>query len=168
MKNRLKFYKNPFSSKKINGDIYKDAPDPFIIKVNGYYYLTSTVSKGIVIRRSFDLIHWDNVLKDGIVTIDDSLKYAFAPEIVYDNGYFYIVTSPCGGGHYLYRSENIEGPFVKISENFHEMIDGSFFIDNDGTHYFSRASETGIVVKKFEDDLKLNELGTYFKEQFTL
>lgn len=88
MKNRLKFYKNPFSSKKINGDIYKDAPDPFIIKVNGYYYLTSTVSKGIVIRRSFDLIHWDNVLKDGIVTIDDSLKYAFAPEIVYDNGYF--------------------------------------------------------------------------------
>lgn len=144
-------YKNIFDSKRKNGDIYKNAPDPFIIKVNGYYYLTSTVDKGISIKKSFDLIHWEFVNEnDGVVTEDEDLRHAYAPEIMYENGKYYIVTSPNGGGHYLYCSDSINGPFRRLTDNFHESIDGSFFKESDGSIYFTRASETGIILKKFK------------------
>lgn len=101
--------------------------------------------------KSFDLIRWENVHEDGIVTEEKTLCHAFAPEITYSNGYFYIAASPSGNGHYLYRSSDIEGPYQRITENFGEMIDGSFFLDSDEKKYFLRASETGITVKRFRE-----------------
>ena len=42
------------------------AADPFLIKVNGYYYLTCTRPEGLVFMKSFDLIKWGNVNTNGI------------------------------------------------------------------------------------------------------
>jgi len=147
-----KYYKNIFNSKRINGSASLGAADPFLIKVNGYYYLTCTRPKGLVLMKSFDLIRWKDVNEDGIVGLDDKLYSAYAPEIAYINGSFYACTSPSGNGHYLYKSDDINGPFERISENINELIDGSFFLDSDLSTYFLRATETGIVIKHFANN----------------
>lgn len=152
MERELEFYKNIFKDEKINGSAYVGSADPFIIKSNGYYYLTYTCDKGIALLKSFDLIKWEKVNSTSIVGDDEILKYAFAPEIIYSNGYYYFVASPSGNGHYLYRSSNIEGPFIRISDNFQELIDGSFYIDSDEKKYFLRASESGITIKHFNEN----------------
>lgn len=151
MGNLTKMYNNIFNSQKVNGAASLGAPDPFIFKWNGYYYLICTRGKGLILMKSFDLLHWENVNKDGNVSNDDSIRSAYAPEMAYYNGYFYIVASPSGDGHYLYRSENITGPYEYYKGNFHELIDGSFFNEEDETKYFLRATESGIVAKIFND-----------------
>ena len=88
------YYNNIFNSKRVNGSVSLGAADPFIIKVNGYYYLTCTKSDGLILMKSFDLIHWENVNEDGVVGVDETLKHAYAPEICYMDGYFYAVASP--------------------------------------------------------------------------
>lgn len=145
------YYKNIFNNKKINGSASSGTADPFIFKYNGYYYLLCTKPKHLILMKSFDLIKWELVNGDGIIANDSFLYHAYAPEITYYNGYFYIVTSPCGNGHHIYRSTRIDGPFEHYLGNFEELIDGSFFNDNDGKKYFLRASETGITIKRFKE-----------------
>lgn len=153
MKKGIRFYKNIFNSKRRNGDVYKNAADPFIYKFNGIYYLICTKEKGLVLLKSVDLIKWNYVNEEnGIVAYDEYLKYAFAPEIMYDNGYFYIVSSPSGNGHRIYRGKNIEGPYEAYSDNIQELIDGSFFKDSSEYNYFLRASESGITIKRLKED----------------
>ncbi len=153
MKKGIRFYKNIFNSKRRNGDVYKNAADPFIYKFNGIYYLICTKEKGLVLLKSVDLIKWNYVNEDnGIVACDEYLKYAFAPEIMYDNGYFYIVSSPSGNGHRIYRGKNIEGPYEAYNDNIQELIDGSFFKDSSEYNYFLRASESGITIKRLKED----------------
>ena len=53
----------------------------------------------------------------------------FAPEVIYFNGMFYMISSPSGNGHYVFESESPEGPFSAISGNIGKSIDGSYFID---------------------------------------
>lgn len=151
MKKVKTYYNNVFNNKKINGSASLGSADPFIFKHNGFYYLTCTRPKGLVLMKSFDLLKWENVNDNGIVGDDEYLKYAFAPELTYYNGYFYFVASPCGNGHHIYRSTSIEGPFVHHLGNFEELIDGSFFLDFDEKKYFLRASETGITIKRFKE-----------------
>jgi hypothetical protein len=146
-----KYYKNIFDNKRINGSVSLGAADPFLIKVNGYYYFTCTRPDGLILMKSFDLIYWENVNNDGVVGNDEILKHAYAPEICYMDGYFYACTSPSGRGHYIYKSENIEGPFKRVTDNFQELIDGSFFVDSNEEKYFLRATETGIVNKHIKD-----------------
>lgn len=123
-------------NRKGNGGVKEGAADPFIYKHNGFYYLLCTKERGLVLQKSFDLIHWEYVHEDGIVAKDEYLKYAFAPELFYDNGYFYIVSSPSGNGHRIYRSTSLEGPYEPWHENIQELIDGSFFKDSDGKNIF--------------------------------
>lgn len=147
----IHFYKN-IMNRKGNGGVKEGAADPFIYKHNGFYYLLCTKERGLVLQKSFDLIHWEYVHEDGIVAEDEYLKYAFAPELFYDNGYFYIVSSPSGNGHRIYRSTSLEGPYEPWHENIQELIDGSFFKDSDGKKYFLRASESGITIKRFKEN----------------
>lgn len=150
MEKGIQFYKNIMNRKR-NGGVSQGAADPFIYKHNGFYYLLCTKEKGLVLQKSFDLIHWEYVHEDGIVADDEFLKYAFAPEIFYDNGYFYIVSSPSGNGHRFYRSSCLEGPYEPWYGNIQELIDGSFYKDSDGEKYFLRASESGITIKRFKE-----------------
>lgn len=160
-------YNNIFNNKKINGDVSLGAPDPFIYKYNGLYYLICTRHKGLVMMYSNDLIYWEYVNDNGgIVSGDENIIDAFAPELTYFNGYFYIVASPSGNGHYIWRSTDICGPYEKCQDQFNELIDGSFFIDTDGNKYFLRATETGIVSKRFKENDKITSFKLFEDDSF--
>lgn len=128
-------YKNPVLNSENTGD-------PFVMRYNGKYYLYFT-SRGVKCFVSDNLVTWKSC---GTVAEIDGIPYA--PEVYYYNGYFYMYTSPDGGGHYVLRSDSPTGPFKPITENLGMSIDGSVFIDDDGQWYFYRADSTGIIVYK--------------------
>ena len=163
---KLLKYDNIFNSKRRNGAASLGAPDPFIYRFNGSYYLICTRDRGLVMMKSDDLINFQYVNEDGIVSEDKSIAFAYAPELSYLDGYFYITASPSGNGHYIYRSENICGPYVLYKDNFNELIDGSFYIDTDESKYFLRATETGIAAKKFKEDDSLSDFELFSDDSF--
>ncbi|MCJ7842891.1 carbohydrate-binding protein [Lederbergia sp. NSJ-179] len=147
-------YSNPFdlsdSWEWDNGDFYGEG-DPYILKYNGTYYLyVSTVDdkSGVKAWTSEDLINWEYA---GLVTEEPSTKAAYAPEVTYWNGAFYMYTSPGGNGHYVYKSTSPLGPFVKQTENLGMGIDGHVFIDDDGQWYFYGTGSNNIRAYKMED-----------------
>ncbi len=157
-------YNNNFSNEFINSQ--EGAADPFLIKVNGYYYLFFTAKKGLICFKSFDLLHFEKVNGEGHVdNFKDDVKEGYAPEVFYFNGYYYLICSPGGNGHYIFKSDSILGPFTKITDNIFEMIDGSFFVDSDEKIYLSRASETGIILKEFNDEVSKNTDFELFKDE---
>lgn len=141
------------------------AADPFILRYNGMYYLYATTSNRFVRGyKSKDLINWERVRGRGIdqgFVYDYSLDpnapkdaTPFAPEVFYYNGYFYMVCSPSGKGHYILRSNSPEGPFKSIAGNIGEGIDGSLFFESDGEILFFNAGAGSINALKMNDDLK--------------
>lgn len=130
-------YTNPI---KKHGDF----ADPFVLRYNGTYYLYCT-NPGVLCWSSRDLINWES---EGAVVPEEEFPglVPFAPEVYAWNGAFYMYTSPHGFGHYVLKSDSPTGPFRKISDNFGNNIDGSVFIDDDGTWYFYYAHDDGIMV----------------------
>lgn len=134
--------------------------DPFVMRHNGKYYLyvsSLDSEKGVRGYVSADLVSWQPMtgegLKTGYVSEDQVTLAAYAPEVYYFNGTFYMYTSPAGRGHYVLTAQHPEGPFVKATDNFQLSIDGSVFIDDDETMYFSYASNQGIRMAPMEDML---------------
>lgn len=141
--------------------------DPFIMRYNGMYYLycsTLDSESGVRGYKSADLVNWVPVtgegLREGYVSQDNVTKAAFAPEVYYFNGTFYMYTSPSGAGHYILTSDSPEGPFVKATNNFGLSIDGSVLIDDDETMYFTYASQGGIRIAKMTDMLTVDATST--------
>ncbi len=125
--------------------------DPYVLRHNGEYYLycsTKNAQIGVRAWKSSDLMTWEQVDNGtntlGYVTEDPLTETAYAPEVIYWDGMFYMYTSPGGGGHYILSSESPVGPFEVVSDNLGESIDGSIFIDDDESMYFLRAFKTGI------------------------
>ena len=158
------FYTNKFDEEKIpNQWSAYGVGDPFVIRYNGRYYLyASTKNNEVGVRAwvSDDLIHYEPItgegLENGYVSNDPCTVTAYAPEVLYKNGYFYMIQSQGGNGHYILRSEKPEGPFVCITDNFGESIDGSFFVDDDEQMYMLRASISGIRLIKMNDDFTVD------------
>ena len=120
--------------------------DPFMMRFDGRYYLycsTPGREKGIKCWTSDDMIDFEY---RGFVADDPRVAGAYAPEVAYIAGKFYMVTSPRGSGHYLLKADSPLGPFRVISDNLGVGIDGSIFVDDDGKSYFYRASAQGIRV----------------------
>src|SRR5882724_7248658 len=117
--------------------------DPFIMKYNGVYYLypSDGGSIGFQVWSSTDLINWTY---GGLIATDDQAKNGYAPEVKYSNGTFYLYTSPYGAGHVVYTSSSPTGPFTVVTGNQGQDIDGSPFVDDNGTWYFLTASGSGI------------------------
>ncbi|WP_238392467.1 family 43 glycosylhydrolase [Paenibacillus antri] len=137
-------YANPFPSLEEEWPDYGNG-DPFVMRHDGRYYLyvsTKDFRVGIKAWVSDDLVNWTYA---GLVTEDPVSTGAYAPEVIYWNGYFYLYTSPAGKGHYVFRSESPIGPFERITENVGMSIDGSVFVDDDGTMLFTHAGREGIV-----------------------
>lgn len=144
MKAYEKVFSNPFPHLEEEWEDYGNG-DPFVMRHNGIYYLyvsTKDFRTGIKAWQSEDLVNWSYA---GLVTEDPVSTGAYAPEVVYWNGYFYLYTSPAGKGHYVFRSESPTGPFERMTENLGMSIDGSVFIDDNGSWTFTHAGTEGIV-----------------------
>lgn len=116
--------------------------DPYIMKYRGYYYLyVSADDRNIYCWRTKDLMEWSEAY---VCCTDATTAVAYAPEVIYWNGTFYMCTSPRGGGHYLLTSDSPTGPFVHKTDNLGRDIDGSMFVDDDGKLYFYHANNGGI------------------------
>ncbi len=119
--------------------------DPYIMKYRGTYFLycsTRDNMTGIKCWSTKDFITWSGPYT---CTTEAITKTAYAPEVVYWNGTFYMYTSPGGNGHYVLTSNNPTGPFKVATENIGKSIDGSVFIEDDGKWYFYHASHDGIL-----------------------
>jgi xylan 1,4-beta-xylosidase len=125
--------------------------DPYVLRYDGKYYLyCSTKDRRIGVKAwsSDDLVSWRY---EGLVTEEAISEGAYAPEVVYWNGAFYMYTSPAGKGHYVLQSDKPTGPFVKKTENLGLTIDGSVFIDDDGKWFFTHAKSGGIMASPMSD-----------------
>ena len=119
--------------------------DPFVMRHNGVYYLyvsTKDGSVGVRCWSSTDLVNWSF---EGYCTNQPQTKGAYAPEVYYYNGYFYMYTSPAGNGHFVLRSEHPTKGFEVVTPNLGMSIDGSVFIDNDGKWYFYTAGHGAMM-----------------------
>lgn len=139
-------YRNPIASLETPG-AWEDYGfgDPFVLRFNGRYYLyPSTRDDQIGVRcwSSRDLTNWRY---EGVCCDDETSKGAYAPEVFRWNDAFYMITSPAGRGHYIYRGASPVGPFERVTENFGLSIDGSAFIDSDGAAYFYSAADPAIL-----------------------
>lgn len=151
-------FENPVRLPTAHGS--SEAADPFVYRFNGMYYLYMTTGAGFVrCYTSPDLLNWEpaqNGPAEGICYQSSSGNAIgntpFAPEVIYYNGYFYMVTSPSGNGHYILVSESPEGPFQDITGNFGKSIDGSFFIDEDEQAYLFTAGSNAILGYKVSLD----------------
>ena len=137
-----RYYSNP----RPLSDLWdgQEIGDPFLMRFNGQYYLYCSShgnGPGVKCWVSRDMMDFTCY---GYVCEDPRIEGAYAPEVCYVAGKFYMVTSPKGSGHYLLRAESPLGPFQVISENLGLGIDGSLFVDDDGKEYFYRASAQGI------------------------
>lgn len=149
-------FRNPIES--IHQDAWYDygTGDPYVMRYNGIYYLymsTRDTEVGIKCFSSKDLVSWNY---EGLCAEEEVTKGAYAPEVVYYNGKFYMYSSPAGNGHYVFSSESPTGPFLKISDNLGFSIDGSVFIDHDGKWYFYHAGENGIIAHEMTAPDKIN------------
>lgn len=159
-------YENSFGEDRIPGqwDAY-GVGDPFVYRWNGVYYLyVSTKDSEIGVRgwKSLDLVNWEKItgqgLAEGYVSEDVITRAAYAPEVIYNNGFFYMLTSPAGNGHYMLRAEHPEGPFVAVTANFGQSIDGSFFQDDDEKIYMTRSNSGNIRIAPLKADWTANTL----------
>ena len=119
--------------------------DPFVMRYNGRYYLYCSTKDGrigIQCWISDDLVNWEYA---GLCAEERLTMSAYAPEVVYYNGNFYMYTSPAGKGHYVLKSESPTGPFTAVTGNFGLSIDGDVFIDDDGSWHFYSAAVNAIM-----------------------
>lgn len=137
-------YKNPLELKNEFDRNRNQCGDPFIMRFDGWYYLyCSSHGREVKCWKSEDLVNFNYV---GCVCSLPEIDGAYAPEVCYTHGKFYMITSPKGSGHYLLEASSPAGQFELVSENFGLLIDGSFFIDDDGKEYLLRAGHDGIVI----------------------
>lgn len=158
----MKTYKNPFLLE--NQWSENECGDPFIMRFNGLYYLyCSSAGNYIKCWTSEDLV---NFLYIGSVCDEPIIEGAYAPEVCYIKGRFYMITSPIGSGHYLLEADKPTGPFRIISDNYGLLIDGSFFIDDDGKQYMLRAGHQGIVIHSMPTPNEIDVNGETIPESF--
>lgn len=139
--------------------------DPYVFRHDGAYFLypsTKDGHAGIRAWRSENLIDWTY---QGLVTDDPVSTGAYAPEVIYWNGTFYLYTSPAGQGHYVYTAPSPTGPFVRRTENIGYQIDGSVFIDVDAQPWFSHAF-LGIQMFEMNSFLDPGRRRTPIRESF--
>ncbi len=120
--------------------------DPFVMKYNGMYYLyVSSLDgqQGIKVWSSQNMVDWKY---KGFCNENDSvITGAYAPEVTYWNGTFYMYTAAPGGEqHRVLTSTSPTGPFVRqgdVLSDPNDLIDGSVYIDDDAgaTKYFLHA-----------------------------
>lgn len=137
--------------------------DPFVMRYDGKYYMYPSSGSGegteaaVKVYESEDLIHWTY---QGLAAYGDQVKGAYAPEVVYYNGMFYMTEAPGGAGHYILASDSPTGPFKQVTENFGRNIDGSFYVGDDGTLYFLYPANNVIQIAEVDTETMLPKIET--------
>lgn len=127
-----------------------DAADPFVMRHNGRYYLYTTGGEEIRVYESENLVDWQY---RGYCTQNGDGHIAYAPEVFYWRGAFYMVTSPWGNGHYTLKSDSPLGPFTKVTDNYGFSIDGSLFAADDGTlHMLNLTGGRSVSITEMDED----------------
>jgi beta-xylosidase len=125
--------------------VYPDTfPDPYVLKHSGEYWAYSTGrcedDRCFKILHSRDLVNWRVAGSAMDPPFPDATCY-WAPEVIYDNGVFFLYYS-VGNEQQMQiraaRSKSPEGPFIDsgyklTTEEF--AIDPHVFVDNDGSRY---------------------------------
>ena len=165
-----------YDTSVVKGQFPTGCADPYIMRYNGMFYLYVTTSglqnHGLRAWKSRDLLTWvpcqgkDLPLGYVIDNKDENGRYtqnAYAPEVYYFNGKFYMIISPGPAavsplrGHRILVSDNPEGPFEAHSEQIDTRIDGSLLIDDDESVYFAHATPFGITIHEFNNMKELGE-----------
>ncbi len=157
-------YKNFFRDDRIENQWENyGIGDPFIYRFDGIYYLicsTKAGCYGVKGWQSKDLINWEpvdnGVTKKGYIVSDDvKASYdAYASEVYYLDGVFYLVESSNGKGHYVLASTSPDGPFEVISDGtIDNKIDGSLYMDVNGKMVLFTANGT-LDAAYMSDDMK--------------
>lgn len=136
--------------------------DPFIMRHNGEYYLypsTANGQTGIKAFKSTDMINWE-YQGFAVLPSENTSNVAYAPEVIYYNGNFYMCQSQGGSGHYIYKSDNPVSGFTKISGNIGRGIDGSFYIDDSGELYIIFTGAANLEYSKISDIERLGSSGS--------
>lgn len=134
-----------------------DMPDPTILRVGKYFYLTCSTlqySPGLIIKRSADLVTWETVCS----VFDDCLGDVWAPELVQHNGKFYIYFPTNKNGHiqvFATCSDSVEGGWCTPRPVGAEyLIDPGFITDGKNSWlYFN----DGYCAKLTDDCMSLAE-----------
>lgn len=147
--NTLLAYQNGTSIENqwANATVEYGVGDPFIMKYNGVYYLyVSSLDgqTGIKVWSSNNMVDWkyEGMCCD---TSDTVITGAYAPEVTYWNGTFYMYTAAPGGEqHRVLTATSPTGPFVRrgdVLSDPNDFIDGSVYIDDNtgATKYFLHA-----------------------------
>ena len=146
--------------------------DPFVMRYNGKYYMypsTSDPCDGIKVFESSDLVNWE-YKGFAVAESEPTVHGAYAPEVVYYNGYFYMCQSRAGKGHYIYRSESPTHGFKLISKtvggdtgdiNYGNVglgIDGAFHVDDNGKLYIMHTITSGGL--RYNEFLDVDNIST--------
>jgi alpha-N-arabinofuranosidase len=118
-------------------------PDPSIVRVGEDFYLVNSTFAwfpGIPVYHSRDLVHWHQIGnaidRPGMLDFKGlgTNRAVFAPAITWHDGTFYILNTciECGG-NYLVTAKNPAGPWSDPVWLPFDGIDGSLFVDDDGT-----------------------------------
>jgi hypothetical protein len=135
--------------------------DPYILKFRGKFYLycsTRDDQNGVKCWSSWDLVSWNY---EGLCVADNVTisRGAYAPEVIYWNGTFYMYTSPAGNGHYVLSASSPTGPFTVQTGNVGRSIDGSVFVDDNAQMYFTYAGGSGIQGATMSSPLSISGTG---------
>lgn len=146
----MELFKNPF---QMPGE--ETTGDPYVLRHNGTYYFYKTNFKDhfVCAWKSDNLVDWSDYHM--VCSVPEAFG-AYAPEVHYINGRFYMVASSRGNGHFMYVADDPFGPFECITGRFGQRIDGTFFLDDDGTEYFYRAETDGICYHEMPENGKVD------------
>ena len=120
--------------------------DPYILKYRGVYYLycsTQDNNNGFKVWSTKDFVTWSDVT-NGTSSPINAMTGAYAPEVIYWNGNFYMFASSNNQDHYMLSSTSPTGPFTSRTTGLGRAIDGSCFLDDNGQWYFHYAANNNI------------------------
>ncbi len=150
-----------------NPVIWADVPDPSVVRVGDFYYMSSTtmhMSPGLPIMKSKDLVNW-HLVSYAYQTLGDNDKLnlingqnaygrgSWASSLRFHDGVFYVSTfSATSGRTHIYTTRDPErGPWKETS--FEPALgDHSLFFDDDGRVYLVYGNGR-IVLTELKPDL---------------
>lgn len=145
----------------------QDVPDPWVVRHEGWYYLTGTLApeEGIVVWKSRSLVDWSDAEKDTVWTAPEEgpmSQQIWAPELYRFDGRWYLYFTASDGKdqnhrHYVLESTG-DAPMGtyrsrgRMDEGLDEYaIDGSVLQTPDGDRYWMYTANQRLGIAPMEN-----------------